>query len=51
MVKKVYFSVGVWEYISTNFSKIAVKKLNLSINFVKNDFIHFIELILSRYSY
>ena len=32
-VKKVYFPVGVLEYISTNLLKIAVKKFNLSINF------------------
>ena len=36
-VKKVYFPVGVLEYILTNLLKIAVKKLNLSINFVKNE--------------
>ena len=39
-VKKVYFPVGVLEYISTNLLKIAVKKLNLSINFVKNELLH-----------
>ena len=39
-VKKVYFPVGVLEYISTNLLKIAVKKFNLSINFVKNELLH-----------
>ena len=39
-VKKVYFPVGVLEYISTNLLKIAVKKFNLSINFVKNELFH-----------
>ena len=38
--KKVYFPVDVMEYISTNLLKITVKKLNLSINFVKNELFH-----------
>ena len=39
-VKKVYFPVDVLEYISANLLKIAVKKLNISINFVKNELLH-----------
>ena len=39
-VKKVYFPVGVLEYILTNLLKIAMKKLNLLINFVKNELFH-----------
>ena len=39
-VKKVYFSVGVLEYISRNLLEIAVKKFNLSVNFVKNKLLH-----------
>ena len=39
-VKKVYFSVGILGYISTNLLKIAVKKFNLSINFAKNELLH-----------
>ena len=39
-VKKVYFPVGVLEHISRNLLKIAVKKFNLSINFVKNELLH-----------
>ena len=39
-VKKVYFPVGILEYISTNLLKMAVKKLNLSISFVKNGLLH-----------
>ena len=35
-----YFSVGALEYLSANLLKIAVKKLNLSINFVKNKLLH-----------
>ena len=35
-----YFPVGVLEYISANLLKIAVKKLNLSINFLKNELLH-----------
>ena len=38
--KKMYFSVGALEYLSANLLKIAVKKLNLSINFVKNELLH-----------
>ena len=37
-IKKVYVSVGVLEYYSANPLKIAVKKLNPSINFVKMNF-------------
>ena len=50
-VKKVYFPVGVLEYISTNLLKIAVKKLNLSINFVKNELLHNGPLRILRASY
>ena len=39
-VKNVYFQVAVLKYISANLLKIAVKKLNLSINFVKNELLH-----------
>ena len=39
-VKKVYLPLGVLEYILTNLLKIAVKKLNLSINVVKNELLH-----------
>ena len=39
-VKKVYFPVGVLGYISRNLLMIAVKKFNLSINFVKNELLH-----------
>ena len=39
-VKNVYFQVGVLKYISANLLKIAVKRLNLSINFVKNELLH-----------
>ena len=50
-VKKVYFPVGVLEYISTNLLTIAVKKLNLSINFVKNELLHNGPLRILRASY
>ena len=39
-VKKVDFEVGISEYISTNLSKMAVKKFNLLLNFVKNELLH-----------
>ena len=50
-VKKVYFPVGVLEYISRNLLKIAVKKFNLSINFVKNKLLHNRLLILRAIQY
>ena len=50
-VKKVYFPVGVLEYISTNLLTIAVKKLNLSVNFVKNELLHNGLLRILRASY
>ena len=40
MSKKIYFPVGILEYILANLLKIAVRKLNLSINFVKNELLH-----------
>ena len=39
-VNKVYFPVGLLGYVSINLLKIAVKKFNLSINFVKNELLH-----------
>ena len=39
-VKKVYVPVGALEYISRNLLKIAMKKVHLSINFVKNELLH-----------
>ena len=50
-VKKVYFPVGVLEYISRNLLTIAVKKLDLSVNFVKNELLLNGPLRILRASY
>lgn len=40
VTKKLYCSVGVLEYISTNLLKVTLQELDLSTNAVKNDLFH-----------